>query len=180
MEPKFDLLASSKRNRLSVFDTNFCIFCSKPFSIKCPASHPDLSKLDNLLKACQERQDNIGKIILENSSDILSGQESIAYHKNCRSSYCSPYHVKRFVAKRSNEESMGGGSHGHGDGDVHNTENASTSHLLTRSSTRTFDWKTIALFVGSGVIPNTVLPGQWWRLLFIINQATRICTQKCC
>lgn len=153
MEPKFDLLATSKRNRLSVFDTNFCIFCSKPFSIKCPASHPDLSKLDNLLKACQERQDNIGKIILENSSDILSGQESIAYHKNCRSSYCSPYHVKRFVAKRSNEESMGGGSHGHGDGDVHNTENASTSHLLTRSSTSTFDWKNNCFVCGERCNP---------------------------
>ena len=142
MEPNFDLQVASKRKKTSVFDTNLCIFCLKSFSAKCPASHPDLSKLDNLFKACQERKDDIGRRILDNTSDISSGQVSIVYHKNCRSSYCSPFHVQRHIAKRSIVECSGGGLHGGGSDDLHACSDVSSGVALTRSSTNIFDWKT--------------------------------------
>ena len=96
MNPNFDLQTPSKKRKAVLFDTNFCIFCLKPFSAESPVCH-SLLKLDKLLAACKERQDDTGKQILQNSVDIFAGEIHILYHKNCRSSHCSPYHIQRYV-----------------------------------------------------------------------------------
>ena len=132
MDPNFDLQTTSKKRKTLLFDSNFGIFCSKNFSVKSPACHPDLSKLDNLFVACKERQEDIGKQILQNSADISAGRVSILYHKSCRSSCCSPFHIKRHV-KKSKACSIE--CSGVGNKELHVLDDDSSALPLTRSST---------------------------------------------
>lgn len=66
------------------FEVNSCIFCSKHFDLDNRSTPVDISKLDKLFKACQLREDDIGKCILSNVSNIKEGTVSLNYHKKCR------------------------------------------------------------------------------------------------
>jgi len=67
---------------------DYCIFCSQKFS-KTGAVVPDVSKLSSLLEASRQRLDVIGRLIIEHEKEIVSGEVTFRYHRNCRATYCS-------------------------------------------------------------------------------------------
>lgn len=101
MEPEFDLQTRSKQLKSSDFDQSSCLFCGKEFSEPSTAIKPDINRMDSLFNACRQRQDEIGKRLLESEDDIRKGNVTFRYHRNCRATYASPTHVKRFIEKRS-------------------------------------------------------------------------------
>ena len=93
---------------------------------------------------CQERQDDVGNTILVNQTDITSGKVSFRYHRNCRSSYVSPEHIKRALDKHKRNilsSSVSGGVDSGGGGGGGGASVGTSSFTRSQSSTPTFDWK---------------------------------------
>lgn len=135
---EFSLAPAPKKTKLDDVDTTTCVFCMKLFTRKYPAVSPDISKLVYIFNACRERQDDIANKLLSKEEDIISGRTSIKYHRNCRASYQSPYHIKRIIdkrAKHSNSERTQSTSCGGSTGDTE------CGMIHTRSSFQDFDWK---------------------------------------
>ena len=136
MEARFNLEPTHKKKRRDVFDINICVFCSKPFSCKNPASIPDLSKFKSLFRACQKRQDNNGSKLLASQSDLSPGIVQIRCHKNCCSTYRSKVHIKRLEDRWCEPGSSGSA----------NSDSAS-------AEIGPFDWKTSCFICGEKCNP---------------------------
>jgi hypothetical protein len=52
-----------------------------------------------LFCACKSRNDDVGKLLLENEGAIHSGQLTFKYHKDSRSTYCSKLHLSRLAVR---------------------------------------------------------------------------------
>ena len=83
----------SKKQRLSLFEDDACIFCDLSFSESDPAVTPNITRIESLFNACLQRQDQIGQKLLEQRNQIYRGEINIQYHRNCRSTYTSPFHI---------------------------------------------------------------------------------------
>ena len=86
-----------QRKRDDYFNADTCIFCSEVFSIKKPATK---SKRDNLISACKQRGDDVGKRICEKLPSLLCGDETLSYHKSCRATYTSSFHINLLLKKK--------------------------------------------------------------------------------
>lgn len=139
MDAEFETAPIAKKAREEIIDLNKCVFCEKKFSAKCPAVTPVLSKLQSLFSACRQRNDTVGKLLLANESDITSGKVPFRYHRNCKSTYVSKWHVKLVVA----DVNVGEGSSrdSTGDGAV---KSFTRSHALATS----FDWQNRCFICG--------------------------------
>ena len=96
---------------------------------------PDLKKLENLFLACPKRQDHVAKRLLEKKIDILNGNFTFSYHRNCRATYTSPLHLKR-----------------HSDKSYQDEESPSAScpvkpFIRSQFTSQDFDWKKKRFFV---------------------------------
>lgn len=91
-----------KKPRVVVFRCDECVFCGKCFSRKYPRVSPNVEKLDDLFNACSQRKDEVAQLLLENKFKILNKEETFEYHRDCRSTYCSPIHIKRSFEKKEN------------------------------------------------------------------------------
>ena len=149
MTTKLNLQPSKKKSK-PIFDKDFCIFCSKDFTTS-SAVVPDVSKLSSLFEACRQRFDYLGRSILEHEKDIVSGEVTFRYHRNCRATYCSKTHVQRAVQKqRSSLEKD--------DGDVRGSDHsggACSEVPITRSRSgeTAFDWKGCCFICGESCHP---------------------------
>lgn len=137
----------SQKKSKSAFNRTVCVFCAEPFK-KSPSVTPDISKLDSLFGACRERLDDIARKLLEHEDQILKGEVSFCYHRNCRATYCSSLHVKRAVEKRKASVSVdvSGGASGVSGGGLtyseHEHAEAETTRLTRAATGETlFDWK---------------------------------------
>ena len=81
---------TSKRARLTgnlfgPFELDECVFCDDPLGDE--AVKPDVKKLDNLFNACEILKDNVGLLLLQHQSEIVSQDISFRYHRVCRRKY---------------------------------------------------------------------------------------------
>lgn len=106
-----------------------CIFCDKDFNVKSPEVIPDTTKLEKLFLACIERDDHVGKLILD--AKKCGELNKLRYHRNCRATYTSPLHIARAAKKIPVSIDNNGGSQ------------KAQATLLTRSQNvdSKFDWK---------------------------------------
>ena len=130
--PVFSLGSAPKKPRVEGFEEDLCIFYDTLFSKKHPAVCPDVNRLQTLFKACMDRHDEVGKKLIAHKTSILNGDLKIKYHRNCRSSYCSPEHVHRASEKHSSHASSSSSANAPED----------IPCTLTRSQmSAEFDWK---------------------------------------
>lgn len=149
MSADFSLDSTSKKRKRTLFDNDKCVFCSQGFTSKNPARNPELSKIASLFAACCERQDDIGNKLLAHENKISLGEVSIQYHKNCRSTYCSPAHIKRVVSKRSCSSACSSVDSGGG----HAFLDASATLTRSKISPSAFDWKNNCFICGERCNP---------------------------
>ena len=96
---EFSIETNVKRPRLDCLDNldnNSCDFCGKPFTKKNPAVNPDVNKLHSLFKACKDRWDERGIRLLSLENRIVNKEIIIKYHRNCKATYCSSYHINNY------------------------------------------------------------------------------------
>lgn len=144
-----------KKKSKPIFDKDICIFCTQKLS-KTDAVVPDVSKLASLLEACKQRLDNVGKLILEHEHDIISGEVTFRYHRNCRATYCSRTHVQRAINKRRASLESGDGANS---SECDTRSSACSDVLVTRSRSgeTTFDWKGHCFICGQSPCPDEPL-----------------------
>lgn len=150
MASEFKMEPLPKRQRIQdegSFDSTKCIFCMEPFTRNCPVTTADPTKLKSLFDACIQRKDDIGKKILENQQRILDGSISLKYHRNCRSTYVSPLHIKRAMEKHSRTSSVAGSQ------DPMEASGGGVPFTRSRSSTPTFDWQSNCFICGKKCNP---------------------------
>ena len=94
-----------KKARINIFNEKFCIFChgkdnEEAFTSDNPAVTPNVNKLNTLFSACRQRNDEVGKTLIEHQSDIERKTISFRYHQGCRATYASPFHLAKFKKKK--------------------------------------------------------------------------------
>lgn len=148
MDPHIDLFSeeqNNKENKTYTFDEsgNTCIFCNKSGENDI-LSKPDINKLDSLLHACKERNDFVGNKILQHTEKIRNGDIKIKYHRDCRSTYCSIWHISRSPTanQKRNCENQN-----------ENDFSTSAKKRITRNTTTcnsepSFDWKANCFICG--------------------------------
>ena len=67
---------TAKKSKTDIFSLKLCIFCNGPFTDKAPETTPNILKLQSLFTACRHRLDDVGKQILSQEQNILSGHVS--------------------------------------------------------------------------------------------------------
>ena len=137
--PVFSLGSAPKKPRVEGFEEDLCIFYDTIFSKKHPAVCPDINRLQTLFNVCRDRNDEVGKKLIAHKTSILNGDLKIKYHRNCRSSYCSPEHVHRASEKHSSHASS--------------SSSACAPDDIPRTFTRSqmaseFDWKVHCFICG--------------------------------
>jgi len=139
-------LQPSKKKSKPIFDKDCCIFCSQKLS-KTDAVVPDVSKLSSLLETCRQRLDDVGRLILEHEKDIVSGEVTFRYHRNCRATYCSKTHVQRAINKRRSSPESGDGAKS---SECGGSSSACSDVLITRSRSgeTALDWKGCCFICG--------------------------------
>ena len=118
-----------KRTRLE--EQDLCAICDKPFSKNNPAVYQNPSRLQTLVQACKDRNDDVGKKLLSKDILIMKGSIEIKYHRSCRSSYCSSEHVLR-LSEKHNVQSMLK--------DVYQEYQTLSAIHVTRSSVSELNW----------------------------------------
>jgi hypothetical protein len=75
------------------------------------------TKLSGLFSASREHQNEVGKEIPSHEENILNGKISFEYHRNCRSTYSSKFHIQKGLARNERlVASVGGGDVSVGEG----------------------------------------------------------------
>ena len=118
------------------FNKDVCAFCFGLFDEKHPAVTPDTTKLDAVFDAPQSRMDQTGQKLIQCKDAIISGSVKIKYHRNCRATYTSRYHINRYNEQRNKDQQTVPESSESRD------DLPEQSRWFTRSVTPTFDWKT--------------------------------------
>ena len=100
--------------------------------------------MTGLFEACLQRDDDIGKLLLQYKEDIQNGEVNFKYHRDCRATYVSPLHIKRYIHKQG----------------LHVADNNNNTAVAAGSSTRSqcpdIDWKMNCFICGPRCNPKHI------------------------
>ena len=149
-------------------EVDACIFCKGPFSAENSKVNTKSEKLDALFNACALREDEVGKSILENKSAVLNGTKLLSYHRDCRSTYCSEYHIKRDNNKNGKQNNSV--TPKESAADTKDNENGVTTRA--QMSNPSFDWQNNCFICGNRCFPSHRFSsgkGNWSLVASAVN-----------
>ena len=152
--------SNAKRPKVEVIDNKKCIFCHKAFETASEVVSPDLNKLTGLFEACLQRNDDIGKLLLQYKEDIQNREVNFKYHRDCRATYVSPLHIKRYIQKQGQHVA-----------DNNNNNTVVAAGSSTRSQCPDFDWKMNCFICGTRCNPKH--NKTWSMVTTSINASSR-------
>ena len=150
-------MSASKKPRVDI-PADACIICLGKFTKSQPAVTPDLKKLDKLFEAASAREDDVSLRLSPNEQNIKSGTLKIKYHRDCRSTYQSPLHIKHMqMARQQSAE----------------PEKMSNHLLLLVQRPQVLIGNRNVLFVEKLVMPRGEMNGQWWKCPPVTNNRSQ-------
>ena len=138
---------SKKKRKIETLTADVCCLCLGAFTEENPPVTPNATKLESLFKACKSRLDEVGLRLLQQRTEIYDGVLRIQYHRNCRSSYTSPHHIKRAEVQNSVEQVLPL-SERKEDSNIREALCSNTS-----TSKQIFDWNTHCFICGCVCFP---------------------------
>ncbi len=102
MEPT-EPAQSASQPHSQTLDEKVCLICESALQGDKNNPHvknPTLQGLKTILKAAEERGDEVHKRLSPHSDDILSFKVKVSYHRSCRASYSNAHNYKPMASEQ--------------------------------------------------------------------------------